>query len=50
MEHIIDYAKKEQSPIDLHLTSNPQRVSANALYKDVGFEKRETNVYGMVIK
>ena len=50
MEHIIDYAKKELAPIDLHLTSNPKRVSANALYKAVGFEKRETNVYRMVIK
>lgn len=45
MEHIIDYAKKELAPIDLHLTSNPARVSANALYKAVGFEQRETNVY-----
>lgn len=50
MEHIIDYAKKELAPIDLHLTSNPQRVSANALYKAVGFEKRETNAYEMIIK
>lgn len=45
MEHVINYAKKELSPIDLHLTSNPKRVSANALYKAVGFEQRETNVY-----
>ena len=50
MEHVIDYAQKELSPIDLHLTSNPKRVSANALYKAVGFEQRETNVYSMVIK
>lgn len=45
MEHVIDYAKKELAPIELHLTSNPKRVSANALYKAVGFEQRETNVY-----
>lgn len=50
MEHIIDYAQKELEPIDLHLTSNPKRVSANALYKAMGFEKKETNVYRMVIK
>lgn len=50
MEHIINYAKKELSPIDLHLTSNPKRVSANALYKAVGFEQQETNVYSMTIK
>jgi len=50
MEHVIDYAKKELAPIELHLTSNPKRVCANALYKAVGFEQRETNVYSMVIK
>ena len=50
MEHVIDYAKKELAPIELHLTSNPKRVSANALYKAVGFEQRETNVYSMTIK
>lgn len=50
MEHVINYAKKELAPIELHLTSNPKRVSANALYKAVGFEQRETNVYSMVIK
>jgi len=50
MEHVIDYAKNELAPIELHLTSNPKRVSANALYKAVGFEQRETNVYSMIIK
>ena len=50
MEHVIDYAKKELAPIELHLTSNPKRVSANALYKAVGYEQRETNVYSMTIK
>lgn len=50
MEHVIDYARKELSPIDIHLTSNPQRVRANALYKAVGFEQRNTNVYSMIIK
>lgn len=50
MEYVIDYAKNELAPIELHLTSNPKRVSANALYKAVGFEQRETNVYSMMIK
>ena len=49
MGHIIEFAKKELVPIDLHLTSNPKRVSANALYKAVGFEQRETNVYSIQI-
>lgn len=50
MEHVINYAKKELAPIELHLTSNPKRVSANALYKAVAFEQRETNVYSKTIK
>lgn len=50
MEYVIDYAKNELAPIELHLTSNPKRVSANALYKAVGFEQRETNVYEMSIE
>lgn len=33
----------------IHLTSNPSRVAANGLYQALGFEKKETNVYVMVI-
>lgn len=29
----------------LMLTSRPSRVAANALYRSIGFEQRETNVY-----
>lgn len=29
----------------LQLTSNPKRLAANKLYKAMGFEKRQTNVY-----
>lgn len=32
----------------LHLTSNPRREAANGLYRALGFEKKETNVYIMV--
>lgn len=45
MDHVIGFANTELAPIELHLTSNPKRVSANALYKAVGFEQRVTNVY-----
>ena len=31
----------------IHLTSNPKRVAANALYQALGFERKETNVYIM---
>ena len=47
MKRIIDFAGSKLSPIDLHLTSMPSRVEANALYQALGFEKRDTNVYKM---
>lgn len=44
--HAIDYCIQEG--IDtLMLTSNPRRVAANALYRSLGFEQKETNVYRM---
>ena len=45
MEHIIDYAHRELSPIELHLTSRPSREKANLLYQAIGFNRYETNVY-----
>lgn len=50
MEHVIEYAKRESHDVDLHLTSNPHRVAANELYQSLGFEKRETNSYVMMIR
>ena len=47
LQRIIDFAGSQLSPIDLHLTSNPARVEANALYRAIGFRQRETNVYKM---
>ena len=47
LQRIIDFAKNKLAPIDLHLTSMPSRVEANALYESLGFEKRDTNVYKM---
>lgn len=29
------------------LTSNPSRIAANKLYRSIGFEQKETNVYKM---
>lgn len=31
----------------LMLTSRPQRLAANSLYRSIGFERKETNVYRM---
>jgi len=36
---------KERGAKTVDLTSRPSRSAANALYKKVGFELRETNVY-----
>ncbi len=43
-KHTIDFAK-EKGVTSVNLTSSPHRIAANALYKKLGFEKRETNVY-----
>ena len=49
MEHIIGSAQSELAPVDLNLTSKPERVAANELYRKMGFERRETNVYSLRI-
>ena len=44
MEHLIEEAARMK--VDrIHLTSNPKRVAANALYQEMGFDKKETNCY-----
>ena len=50
MEHIITYARTNLADVDLCLTSRPHRVAANNLYKSLGFQPKETNVYKMPIK
>ena len=44
MEFAIQFTK-EQKAATLMLTSNPARLSANELYKKIGFKQKETNVY-----
>ncbi len=46
MEHVLEDAQK-YAPIELHLTSNPQRTVANILYQSLGFQRKETNCYIM---
>lgn len=50
MENIIAFAKAELKTVDLHLTSRPHRVAANELYRSLGFEQKETNVYVMKLR
>lgn len=48
MEYVLDQAKA-YAPVELHLTSNPMRVAANKLYQSLGFQRKETNCYQMMI-
>ena len=50
IEHIIGFARRELAPVEIHLTSRPHRVAANALYASLGFRRKETNVYIMVVQ
>ena len=47
---LVQYAIAEAGKIPgnvLMLTSKPKRVAANALYRSIGFQSKETNVYKM---
>lgn len=46
VRYAIDFSK-ETGIKTLMLTSRPSRRAANALYRSLGFEQRETNVYGI---
>ena len=48
VEHVINFVRN-LGVNKLSLTSNPSRIAANNLYKTLGFEKYETNVYKMKI-
>jgi len=45
----IQFAKNQQADT-LMLTSKPERISANSLYKKLGFQLKETNVYRIFLK
>lgn len=44
----VETAKKERADI-LDLTSNPSRAEANGLYRKLGFQRWETNVYRLKV-
>jgi len=49
VEHLIKEA--ERLGVDeLHLTSNPKRVAANAMYQQLGFLRKDTNCYIMDLR
>ena len=49
MEHLLVEAARMNVEC-IHLTSNPKREAANALYQKMGFEKKETNYYVMKVE
>ena len=48
IKHMTD-AAKNMGIHHIRLTSNPQRIVANKLYQDMGFERYETNCYKMML-
>lgn len=48
LHYIIEEAR-QAGAASINLTSRPERLAANRLYQSFGFEKRETNVYKMVL-
>lgn len=50
IEEIIGFARRDLAPLDLHLTSRPERVAANEMYRKLGFERRGTNIYRLRVR
>lgn len=48
MLYVLEQVRKT-APVEVHLTSRPSRVAANALYRSIGFQKRDTNAYRLVM-
>lgn len=48
-KRLIREAKRCRSR-SIELSSAPKRIAANALYQKLGFKKRETNIYRMVLR
>ncbi len=48
MQHVLREARR-YAPVALQLTSRPSRVAANALYRSLGFEQKDTNFYKLKI-
>lgn len=47
-QYAIDFAR-DIGITRIDLTSNPSRLAANKLYQKIGFEKRDTNVYRLIM-
>ncbi len=49
VQHALNYLAATGKHYRVGLTSRPSRVAANALYRSMGFEAKETNVYTFVV-
>lgn len=49
VEHALEQLR-HMAPVHVQLTSRPSRVAANALYRKLGFQQKETNAYIMNIE
>ena len=49
VNHALDYLRARGID-EVLLTSKPQRIAANALYRSLGFETKETNLYKLSLK
>lgn len=47
-ERLITEARRQRMMM-LELTSSPSRIAANHLYQSLGFQKRETNPYRLIL-
>ncbi len=48
MELVILFAKKKKMTY-IDLTSRPERIAANKLYQKMGWKKRATNIYRLIL-
>lgn len=52
-KQLVEYVLQEAqrfAPIELHLTSNPNRIAANHLYQSLGFLRKDTNCYQLSLE
>ncbi len=49
VQHALDFLASTGKTYRVGLTSRPSRIAANALYRSMGFEPKETNVYTKIM-
>ena len=49
VSYVLDFARRTLPGTDIYLTSRPERVAANALYRSLGFQQKFTNLYKLTV-